>query len=93
MTDRIKRLCDRIYIGQLALLAILSAGWWGILYPDLSMTEDVFQPVPEERETRETEEHLLSGREGFFFILDAGPEELEIKSKLIETLLRGKENE
>lgn len=90
MTERIKRLCERIYIGQLALLAVLSAGWWGILYPDLSMTEDVFQPVPEEREA---EEHLLSGREGFFFILDAGPEELEIKSKLIEALLRGKENE
>ena len=90
MINRIKRLCDRIYIGQLAFLAILSAGWWGILYPNFSMTEDTFQPVPEEREAGE---HQLSGTEGFFFVLNATPEELEIKSKFLDALIRGKENE
>jgi hypothetical protein len=54
------------------------------------MTEDTFRPVPEEREAGE---HQLSGTEGFFFVLDATPEELEIKSKFLDALIRGKENE
>ncbi len=40
MITRIKNFCIHIYIGQLALVAVLSAGWWGILYPNFSMTEE-----------------------------------------------------
>lgn len=62
MAARIKKYNIHIYIGQLALLAVLSAGWWGILYPDLSMTEDTFEAVAEE--TGEGKDHSGANAEG-----------------------------
>lgn len=72
--------CIRIYIGQLAILAVLSAGWWGILYPNLSMTEETFQAVAEDGQTDDT----VSGTEGFFAMLKAQPEEIKVKSRLLD---------
>lgn len=74
----------RIYIGQLALLAVLSAGWWGILYPNLSMTEETFQAVDEDGQKDDT----VSGTEGFFAILEAEPGQLVIKSRAVDAILK-----
>ncbi len=98
----IKKCGIHIYIGQLALLAILSAGWWGILYPNFSLTEDTFQAVWEETEAekdagnRGTEKcPALSGTEAFFSMLEAEPGRVKIKSRFVEAVLgiRGKEDE
>ena len=88
MITRIKNFCIHIYIGQLALVAVLSAGWWGILYPNFSMTEETF-------ETSEEEPSALSCSESFFAMLEAEPDEIEIRSRFWEAILgeRGKEDE
>ena len=76
------RIC--IYIGQFALLAVLSAGWWGILYPNLAMTEETYQAVSEDGQPDDT----VSGTEGFFAILSAKPGELVIKSRAADAILK-----
>lgn len=103
MAERIKRYGIHIYIGHMALLAVLSAAWWGILYPNFSMTEGVFQVVGEEtngdkdgnRTPDKNEQHGPASRtDGFFAILGAEPGEIEIKSRFLETVseIRGKED-
>lgn len=96
MITRIKKFCIHIYIGQLALLAVLSAGWWGILYPNFSMTEETFEisetdvPSGPEKETEPDSRDknlILAGSQRFFDILEAGPGELEIGSRLWETIM------
>ena len=88
MIKGIKAFRLHIYIGQLALLVVLSAGWWGILYPNFSMTEETF-------ETLEEEPSALSCSESFFAMLEAEPDEIEIRSRFWEAILgeRGKEDE
>jgi len=71
---------------------ILSAGWWGILYPNMSLTEDTFHVVSDSK-GQEGHGRPETGAEGFFSLLEASPDEIEIKSKFLEVLLRGKENE
>lgn len=96
MITRIKNFCIHIYIGQLALVAVLSAGWWGILYPNFSMTEETYEvseadmPSGTEKEAkphREDNNLIMPGCECFFNILEAGPDDLEIGSRFWETIM------
>lgn len=98
----------RIYISQLVLLSALSAGWWGILYPDLSFSEQTFaveqeaqdvgmQPAADIADNQE-EKKELTGSEAFWALLGAQPEEIEIRSRLLDQILkdsvtRGKKDE
>ena len=93
MTKCIKKCGIHIYIGQIALLAVLSAGWWGLLYPDLSMTETVFQAVEEEPGSGDSvmPDEKESGRpvsraEGFFAVLGAEAGEVEVRSRFLDTV-------
>lgn len=92
MESRIK---NAIKYSQLMLLVVLSAGWWGILYPDLSFSEQTFT-VTEQTEKepyRDTDGQMadersekkeLTGSEAFWALLGASPDEIEIKSRLLE---------
>ena len=108
MNTCVKKCSIRIYIVHLALLAVLSAGWWGILYPEFSFSKDTFA-VTAETEDAVKEEGIeqkntekkdvaiteMSGREAFFEILGAEPGKVEIRSRFLDEVLniRGKENE
>lgn len=82
MTEYHKKGWISIYIGQLALLAVLSAGWWGILYPNIAMTEETFQAVSEDGQGDDT----VSGTESFFAMLEAEPGEVIIKSRAADAI-------
>lgn len=98
----------RIYISQLVFLSALSAGWWGILYPDLSFSEQTFAVEQEEQNAErqpaadiadnQEEKKELTGSEAFWALLGAQPEEIEIRSRLLDQILkdsvtRGKKDE
>lgn len=98
----------RIYISQLVLLSALSAGWWGILYPDLSFSEQTFAVEQEEQNAErqpaadiadnQEEKKELTGSEAFWALLGAQPEEIKIRSRLLDQILkdsvtRGKKDE
>lgn len=109
MRIRMKQCSIRIYISQLVLLSALSAGWWGILYPDLSFSEQTFAAAgqaeqdEEERQTADPagmqeENEALTGSEAFWALLLAAPEEIEIRSRLLDQIfednvIRGKKDE
>ena len=89
MITRIKKICFHIYIRELAFLVVVSAAWWGLLYPNFSLGEDTFQVSAEEAESG------LSSAAGFFSLLDAEPGEIEVKSRFLEIItdVRGNEDE
>lgn len=94
------------YVCQLCLLAILSAGWWGILYPNFSINGDTLQ-VAEEEAAMVLEDETSgcmggakankeeNAAETYYHMLEAGPGEIKIRSRLWDKVLeiRGKENE
>ena len=96
----------RIYISQLAILSVLSAGWWGMLYPEFSLSEDTFSVALEQKKTEKTSDskdmfaEKMSGSEAFWALLEAKPDEIKIKSKFLDDVfdmmdrdIRGKEDE
>lgn len=89
MITRIKKICFHIYIREFAFLVVLSAAWWGLLYPNFSLGEDTFQLSEEEAESG------LSPAGEFFSMLDAEPGEIEVKSRFWEIItdIRGNEDE
>ena len=93
MAECMKKIREHIYIGELALLIVLSAGWWGILYPGFSMTEETFEISRQDGDAIESEcDREEGGRaewgraEGFFSMLEAAPDEIEIKSRFLEMI-------
>lgn len=63
------------------LLAAL--GWWGVLFPELSLTRDVCRVVRSDDMQPEEE---LSQTEIYYRLLSAEPEQIKIKSRLLEIL-------
>lgn len=62
------------------LLAAL--GWWGVLYPELSLTKDTCRIVW----TEDMQEEELSQTQIYYRLLSAEPEQIKIKSRLLEIL-------
>ncbi len=87
----IKRAGFRIYILQWAMVFILSAGWWGIMYPNFSMTEDVLSVEGDEPDDDGKDRNRT---EVFFDMLEAEPGQIHVKSRLLETIceIRGNHN-
>ncbi len=68
-----------------AMWLIFAFGWWGVLYPELTLTEDTFRIVWADQEVyREWEEE--SAMEIYYDLLQAEPKQIKIKSKLLELL-------
>lgn len=74
----------QLYIRKGLLIAAAFA-FFGLLYPDLCMMEDTCKVVVE---TANGEEEILvpKGSELYYSLLSAKPQDIKIKSKLLETL-------
>lgn len=68
--------------GIRAVLSICAAiGWWGFLYPELTMTPDTYEIVWEEdAEQRDSDEEIYRR------ILEADESQIRYKSRLLEQL-------
>lgn len=99
----IKKYGFRIYISHLAIVSMVSAGWWGILYPEFGFSEDTFSVAQQRQEAEQSKnmqtanrnEEELTGAEVFFSMLEAQPGQIKIKSKLLEEVfgIRGNDDE
>lgn len=68
-----------------AMWLILAFGWWGVLYPEFTLTEDTFRIVwVTEKAPEDWEEE--SATEIYYDLLQAEPGQIKIKSKLLEFL-------
>lgn len=68
-----------------AIWLIFAFGWWGVLYPELTLTEDTLRIVWVTDEVPEDwgEE---SATKIYYDLLQAEPKQIKIKSKLLELL-------
>ena len=92
-----------IYISHVMIVYMVSAGWWGILYPEFGFSQDTYCVVAEqgEQETKYEEQQPVeletknTGADVFRKMLEAEPGQIKIKSKLLEEVfgIRGNENE
>ena len=48
-------------IYEVALILIGTVGWWGFVYPDMCLTEDVYEQEYEEDEQLEVSVWAMSG--------------------------------
>lgn len=64
---------------KIAIAALVTVSWWGVMYPHLSMIEDTCQVVSETGEAR-----MLQSMEEYFDMLQAEPGKVQIKSRLLE---------
>lgn len=74
-----------------AMWLVFAFGWWGVLYPELTLTEDTFRIVWSDEEnckevgkTEESED--LSATQIYYKLLSGSSKEIKIKSKLLEVL-------
>ena len=69
----------RIFLGGCAAL-----GWWGLLYPELTMTPSTYQVVDEKGVVLESEETTEwdFDRDIYWELLEAEPEQIRFRSKL-----------
>lgn len=84
---------------QLALFMAVSAGWWGLLYPEMGLTKETAEVLTKTAEGQVEERPLLDAkerREAFFAMLEQ-PEKITVKSRFLEAILdidiRGNEDE
>lgn len=68
----------------MAAVLVLSAAWWGILYPEFGFPEDTFSETGQQETGESAEKEDRSRTEAFFALLDAKPGQIKIKSKLLE---------
>lgn len=63
-------------------------GWWGVLYPELTMTQDTYRIVDETgcEPAIEENQHWDLGREVYFKILEAEPGQIRFRSRLWEAI-------
>lgn len=65
---------------------VMALGWWGVLYPDLCLVRDTVTVVCRTEEERSVYGEQPGGSELYYQILSAKPEQIKIKSKLLETI-------
>lgn len=74
---------ERLAAAVRITLAICAAlGWWGVLYPELTMTPDTYAAA----DVREAEWEFDSGI--YYRLLNAQEGELSFKSRILEELRR-----
>ncbi len=78
-----KRLEFRIVLGVFAAL-----GWWGMLYPQLSMTPDTYRIVYEDDAVQESEDVIEWDFDSNMYrqVLEAKDGEIRLRSKLLEKI-------
>lgn len=73
---------------RIACCICAAMGWWGVLYPELTLTQDTYRIIDETgRElTLETYEHWDAGKDVYLKILEAEPDQIRFRSKLVEAI-------
>lgn len=64
---------------------IFALGFWGVLYPELTLTEDTLRIVWEDGKEQEEWERE-SATKIYYDLLQAEPKQIKIKSRLLEIL-------
>ena len=64
---------------EIALAILVTVGWWGVLYPHLSMIEDTCMVVYEAGER-----YAPDSIDIYFDILQSEPGKIRIRSRLLE---------
>lgn len=75
-------------------VALACYGWWGVIYPELTMLPSTYEIVYDEQETKEAEAvqtdrevvEWNSDSEIYWKILEADPEQIRFKSRLLTML-------
>lgn len=93
-----KKTGHRLLQGIRAMAAVIACyGWWGVIYPELTMVPSTYEIVCEEEEkTSETASVQKSAEvvewnsdsQIYWKILEAGPEQIRFKSRLLTILKR-----
>ncbi|MCM1185125.1 MAG: hypothetical protein NC251_02425 [Lachnoclostridium sp.] len=78
----------RIRVIELALCICAAFGWWGVFYPELTMTPDTYRIVREDAQDGEIQraEDWDFDREIYSEILQADAGQVRFKSKLLMSL-------
>lgn len=73
-------------IGKKTVWVIAALGFFGLFYPELCMLEDTCKVVYSTSEDEQAEILMPEGSELYYKLLSAEPEEIKIKSRLLEML-------
>lgn len=71
-----KKVTDITAVGMAIFITV---GWWGMLYPHLTMLEDTCRMIDSTGEVR-----MIESMEDYFGLLQAETEQIHIKSRLLE---------
>ena len=78
-----------------AMIALACYGWWGVIYPELTMLpstyEIVYEDQAEETKTVQKDAEVVewnSDSQIYWKILEADPEQIHFKSRLLTMLKR-----
>ena len=92
-----KKMLLRLVQGVRAMaVALVCYGWWGVIYPELTMLPSTYEIVYEETEATEAETvqtgpevvEWNSDSQIYWKILEADPEQIRFKSRLLTMLRR-----
>ncbi len=89
-----KKLRHRLLQGvRVTAVALACYGWWGVIYPELTMLPSTYEIVYEEQETATVQKspevvEWNSDSQIYWKILEADPEQIRFKSRLLTMLKR-----
>ena len=90
-----KKILHRLVQGvRILTVALACYGWWGVIYPELTMLPSTYEIVYEETEATEAETvqtgpevvEWNSDSQIYWKILEADPEQIRFKSRLLTML-------
>ena len=82
---------------RVAAIAVACYGWWGVIYPELTMLPSTYEIVYDEQEQAEETKTVQKDAEVvewnsdsqiYWKILEADPEQIHFKSRLLTMLKR-----
>jgi hypothetical protein len=73
---------------QVVLGICAAIGWWGIFYPELTMTPDTYQVIDQDGTVQKPEDGVqyLFGKDIYTDILEADKSRIHFRSKLLTTV-------
>ena len=88
-------LCWLVQGWKVAVVALACYGWWGVIYPELTMLpstyEIVYEEQAEETKTIQKDAEVVewnSDSQIYWKLLEADPEQIHFKSRLLTMLKR-----
>ncbi len=68
------------------LFIFTGAMWWGLVYPELCFMEGTYEIAAEPAVSISAEQETLTDEDAFKELLEAGPEKIIVKSKIMRKL-------